>query len=123
MVYLLDHAPSASPLLTTVIKLQYLIQQRPLCDAGHISYPDHTMRVFERNQVILPPRPGTKPHRWTPERILALRKHMGCTQADFARRLGIRQQTVSEWEIGVYAPRGASVTVLEIVARAANFKD
>ena len=47
-----------------------------------------------------------------------LRRRSGLSQAAFARRLGVRQQTVSDWETGRYAPRGASLTVLRMVAEA-----
>ena len=46
--------------------------------------------------------------------IRELRERSGLSQAAFARRLGVRQQTVSEWETGRYAPRGASLTVLRM---------
>ena len=46
--------------------------------------------------------------------IRNLRRRSGLSQAAFARRLGVRQQTVSEWETGRYAPRGASLTVLRM---------
>ena len=36
--------------------------------------------------------------------------------------MGTRQQTVSEWEVGMYQPRGASVTLLSIIAERAKFK-
>jgi len=39
-----------------------------------------------------------------------------------ARRLGIRQQTVSEWETGQYEPRGTSVTLLGLVAERSSFE-
>jgi DNA-binding transcriptional regulator YiaG len=39
-----------------------------------------------------------------------------------AEQLGTRQQTISEWEQGLYKPRGASSTLLTIVAERANFK-
>jgi DNA-binding transcriptional regulator YiaG len=55
---------------------------------------------------------------WTPSRIRALRRRLGLTQAEFARELGVRQQTVSEWETGQYGPRGASVRVLGLFAEA-----
>ena len=32
----------------------------------------------------------------------------------------MRQQTVSDWETGVYRPRGASVRLLDIVAERAS---
>jgi len=38
-----------------------------------------------------------------------------------ADQLGTRQQTISEWEIGMYQPRGASATLLSIIAERAKF--
>ncbi len=59
---------------------------------------------------------------WNRQRIRALRQHLGLTQAGMANELGTRQQTVSEWEIGMYKPRGTSVTLLNIVAERNGFK-
>ena len=56
---------------------------------------------------------------WTPERVAALRARLQLSQSAFARRLGVRQQTVSEWETGQYAPRGASTVVLGMLAEEA----
>ncbi len=39
-----------------------------------------------------------------------------------AEEMGIRQQTVSEWEQGIYQPRGTSATLLNIIAERAEFK-
>lgn len=50
-----------------------------------------------------------------------LRRALRLTQSRLAQELGVRQQTVSEWETGVYAPRGASVRLLDIVAEHAGF--
>ena len=55
--------------------------------------------------------PDPDPDAWAKE----LRERAGLSQAAFARRLGVRQQTVSEWETGRYAPRGASLTVLRLL--------
>jgi DNA-binding transcriptional regulator YiaG len=60
--------------------------------------------------------------KWDKEQIQALRHHLGLTQQEMASQLGTRQQTISEWETGMYQPRGASVTLLSIVAEKANFK-
>ena len=51
-----------------------------------------------------------------------MRRHMGMTQSELSERLGTRQQTISEWETGMYQPRGASATLLSIVAEQAKFK-
>jgi len=59
---------------------------------------------------------------WDRERIQALRRHLGLTQRQLAERLGTRQQTISEWETGMYQPRGASSTLLSIIAEQAEFK-
>ncbi len=59
---------------------------------------------------------------WNKNSIRALRRHMGLTQVELARLLGIRQQTVSEWESGVYKPRGATITLLNIVADRSGFR-
>jgi DNA-binding transcriptional regulator YiaG len=58
---------------------------------------------------------------WDAERVRALRQHLGLTQDAFSTRLGIRQQTVSEWEVGKHAPRGASRTLLTSIAERAGF--
>ena len=59
---------------------------------------------------------------WDSEHIQALRHHLGLTQRKLADRLGTRQQTISEWEIGMYRPRGTSATLLSIIAERAKFK-
>ena len=59
---------------------------------------------------------------WDSQRIQALRHHLGLTQRELADRLGTRQQTISEWETGMYKPRGASATLLSITAERARFE-
>ena len=39
-----------------------------------------------------------------------------------ADQLGTRQQTISEWETGLYQPRGTSATLLSIIAERAKFE-
>lgn len=53
---------------------------------------------------------------WNARAVAELRAALGLTQAEFARALGVRQQTVSEWETGRYEPRGASARMLGILA-------
>jgi DNA-binding transcriptional regulator YiaG len=59
---------------------------------------------------------------WDGTSIQALRQHLGLTQRELSERLGTRQQTISEWETGMYRPRGASATLLTFVAEQAKFK-
>jgi DNA-binding transcriptional regulator YiaG len=59
---------------------------------------------------------------WDGVRINALRRYLGLTQQELADKLGTRQQTISEWETGIYKPRGTSITLLTIVAERAGFE-
>jgi DNA-binding transcriptional regulator YiaG len=58
---------------------------------------------------------------WNGELVRALRHHMGMTQAELAKELGVRQQTISEWEKGVYTPTRATSNYLTLVAEKAAF--
>ncbi len=58
---------------------------------------------------------------WDEHSVASLRKHLGWTQQKMAEEMGIRQQTVSEWEKGIYQPRGTSATLLNIIAERAEF--
>ena len=53
---------------------------------------------------------------WEAEAVAGLRYDLGLSQQELARILGVRQQTVSEWETGLHEPRGASRRMLSIVA-------
>jgi len=59
---------------------------------------------------------------WDSHRIQSLRRHLGLTQRELADKLGTRQQTISEWETGMYRPRGTSATLLSIIAERAQFE-
>ena len=60
--------------------------------------------------------------RWDADLVKALRYHMGMNQAEFARELGVRQPTISEWETGAYAPRRSSSKLLTLIAERAGFR-
>jgi len=59
---------------------------------------------------------------WDSSAIKALRKHMELTQAKFAEELGVRRQTVSEWENGVYEPDRSTAKHLELIAKQKDFE-
>jgi len=59
---------------------------------------------------------------WEASSVRALRRHLGLSQRDLAEELGVRQQTVSEWETGLYRPRGASARLLAIISERASFE-
>ncbi len=59
---------------------------------------------------------------WDATSVRGLRRHLALTQDQLAEELGVRQQTISEWETGVYQPRGASTRLLTIIADRADFE-
>ena len=58
---------------------------------------------------------------WDADRVKALRDHLGLTQQQFAEELGVRQQTISEWEVGMYKPRRSTGKYLTLIAERAGF--
>jgi DNA-binding transcriptional regulator YiaG len=58
---------------------------------------------------------------WDADRVKALRDHLGLTQQQFAEELGVRQQTISEWEVGLYKPRRSTSKYLALIAERAGF--
>jgi DNA-binding transcriptional regulator YiaG len=58
---------------------------------------------------------------WDGRRIRSLRRRLGLTQVQLAAELGTRQATISEWENGLYQPRGTSARLLGLLAERAEF--
>ena len=52
---------------------------------------------------------------WNSEGVARLRYDLGWSQEKLSNALGVRQQTVSDWETGLHRPTGASVRLLSIV--------
>lgn len=59
---------------------------------------------------------------WNGDLVRGLRDHLGVSQAQLAEELGVRQQTVSEWENDIYAPTRATSKFLSLVAERAGFQ-
>ncbi|HEY73366.1 MAG TPA: helix-turn-helix transcriptional regulator [Thermoflexia bacterium] len=60
-------------------------------------------------------------YQWDAKSIRALRDSMEMTQQQMSEELGTRQQTISEWETGMYCPRGGMNRLLTLVAEKAGF--
>lgn len=60
---------------------------------------------------------------WNGEAIKALRAYKGLNQEQFASELGVRRETVSEWENSKYEPDRSKRKLLDIIAKQANFGD
>jgi DNA-binding transcriptional regulator YiaG len=76
------------------------------------SKPIHKYEIRRQGDLIL----------WDGDLVKALRAYMGVSQSQFADHLGVRQQTVSEWETGVYTPSRATCKYLTLVAEQAGFQ-
>ncbi|MDF5715134.1 MAG: helix-turn-helix transcriptional regulator [Rhizonema sp. NSF051] len=66
--------------------------------------------------------PVTDTVQWNSDSIKALRSQLGLTQSQLASELGVRQQTVSEWENQMYEPTRATSKHLSLVAEKAGFR-
>jgi putative transcriptional regulator len=60
-------------------------------------------------------------YQWDAASIHALREYLQMTQQEMSEELGTRQQTISEWETGMYCPRGGMNRLLTLVAERAGF--
>ena len=93
-------------------------------DAGYeVSSIDLTTRevVFRKLKRRYEVRRVGDTIQWDGDLVHTLRDHLGVSQAQLAETLGMRQQTVSEWETGVYAPTRATSKFLTLVAERAGF--
>jgi DNA-binding XRE family transcriptional regulator len=77
--------------------------------------------VFERPVLRYMVRREGDTIMWNAAMIRALREHLGVNQAGMAALLGVRQQTVSEWESAVYSPTRARSKHLSMVAEKVEF--
>jgi len=73
--------------------------------------PTLTYTVEKEGDVVL----------WNGELVKGLRRHLGFSQGELAKELGVRQQTISEWERGIYEPSRATSKYLNLVAERAGF--
>jgi DNA-binding XRE family transcriptional regulator len=83
---------------------------------------------FENRAVIFRPArityrvsPIRKSQGWTGQDIKALREFAGWSQQELADRLAVRQQTVSDWEIGNHTARRSMSKLLQMIAREVGF--
>lgn len=51
----------------------------------------------------------------TPKQVVALRKKLGLTQAQLARKLGVDRAAVNQWEAGTRTPSGIAVKFMELL--------
>lgn len=60
---------------------------------------------------------------WKGNAIKALRLYKGLNQEQFASELGMRRETVSEWENSRYEPDRSKRKLLSLIAKQVNFEE
>jgi DNA-binding transcriptional regulator YiaG len=64
----------------------------------------------------------TEGPRWDADSIRGLRRYLEMTQQEMSDELGVRQQTISDWECGYHQPRGGMSRLLSIVAERSGYE-
>ena len=77
--------------------------------------------VFRPGRITYRVSPIRKSVGWSGEQIKALREHAGWSQQELATRLAVRQQTVSDWEVGNHAARRSMSKLLQMIAKEVGF--
>lgn len=77
--------------------------------------------VFRPARITYRVTPIRKSQGWSAEEIKALRDYAGWSQQELANRLGVRQQTVSDWELGIHTSRRSMGKLLQMVAESIGY--
>lgn len=78
--------------------------------------------TFRRVRLKYEAVPAGSTVHWDSRMIRDLRVQLGVNQSELAEIVGVRQQTVSEWENDIYRPTPSRGKVLTRVAEKAGFK-
>ncbi len=82
---------------------------------------DEAYVVFRPERITYRVTPIRKSKGWSAEQIKALREFAGWSQQELANRLGVRQQTVSDWELGIHTSRRSMGKLLQMVAESVGY--
>lgn len=99
-------------------------QGRAWQEAGWlIDLPDleNKVIVFRPARITYRVSPIRKSVGWTGDQIKALREFAGWSQQELADRLAVRQQTISDWEVGNHTARRSMSKMLHMIAREIGF--
>jgi DNA-binding XRE family transcriptional regulator len=99
-------------------------QGRAWRDAGWlVDYPDFREKVviFRPARITYRVTPIRRFQGWTGEQIKTLREFTGWSQQELADRLQVRQQTISDWEVGHHTARRSMSKLLQMIAEEVGF--
>lgn len=77
--------------------------------------------VFRPARITYRVTPVHKSPGWSGEQIKSLREFTGWTQQELANRLSVRQQTVSDWELGLHTSHRSTTKLLQMIAEDVGF--
>jgi DNA-binding XRE family transcriptional regulator len=77
--------------------------------------------VFRPGRITYRVTPVRKSAGWTGEQVKSLREFAGWSQQELADRLAVRQQTISDWEVGHHIARRSMNKLLQMVAEEVGY--
>lgn len=77
--------------------------------------------IFRPARITYRVSPIRKSVGWTGDEIKALREFAGWSQQELADRLAVRQQTISDWEVGNHTARRSMSKLLQMIAKEIGF--
>ena len=77
--------------------------------------------AFRPERITYRVSPVRKSTGWSGNQIKALREHAGWSQQEMADRLAVRQQTISDWEVGNHAARRSMNKLLQMIAEEVGY--
>lgn len=77
--------------------------------------------VFRPARITYRVSPVRKSQGWSGEQVKALREFAGWSQQELADRLAVRQQTISDWEVGQHTARRSVSKLLQMIAEEVGF--
>lgn len=99
-------------------------QARSWQEAGWlVDYPNFEEKIvtFRPARITYRVTPIHRSRGWTGEQIKSLREFAGWSQQELANRLQVRQQTISDWEVGHHHARRSMNRLFQIVAEEVGF--
>ncbi len=85
-----------------------------------VDFKNHYV-VFRPDRITYRLSPIRKSVGWSGDQIKSLREHAGWSQQEMANRLAIRQQTISDWEVGNHTARRSMNKLLQMIAEEVGF--
>lgn len=85
-----------------------------------VNFKEQTV-VFRPARITYRITPVRRSQGWSGDQIKSLREFAGWSQQELADRLQVRQQTISDWEVGHHIARRSMSRLLQMVAEEIGF--